>query len=241
MSYRRKFQNVINWKNALGEIALIFIGISLALWFDNWNDQRKDQQLTKIYYKQLAQSLQKDTARLFQLKQEADQNIQHILNIFPLLSNSKVPADSLSKAVLERIWFICLIFEPQDALMNYLISTGQIKLLDLNIQLKIVELFSKYKDITYREKQIFSNIWDMELNFYRKIDIYATSKEYYQLPNYKEHVLSKDWYKHCNSETYLNWLNLMQQYHYHFKRSQDFYLELNPMIIELLNEIDKIE
>lgn len=33
-----------NWKGALGEIVYIFLGITLAIWFQNWNDDYKDQQ-----------------------------------------------------------------------------------------------------------------------------------------------------------------------------------------------------
>ncbi len=31
----------LNWKYILGEILLIFIGINLAIWFNNWNTSRK--------------------------------------------------------------------------------------------------------------------------------------------------------------------------------------------------------
>ena len=30
-----------NWKYVLGEILLIFIGINLAIWFNNWNASKK--------------------------------------------------------------------------------------------------------------------------------------------------------------------------------------------------------
>ncbi|MEX0290220.1 MAG: hypothetical protein AB3N14_14020 [Flavobacteriaceae bacterium] len=31
----------INWKYIIGEVLLIFVGISLAIWFNNWNTERK--------------------------------------------------------------------------------------------------------------------------------------------------------------------------------------------------------
>ena len=37
----RKPNFKLNWKYALGEIVLIFIGISLAIWFNNFNEERK--------------------------------------------------------------------------------------------------------------------------------------------------------------------------------------------------------
>ena len=38
--FRIKFKS-FNWKYILGEILLIFIGINLAIWFNNWNTSRK--------------------------------------------------------------------------------------------------------------------------------------------------------------------------------------------------------
>lgn len=38
----RKPNFKLNWKYALGEVALIFVGISLAIAFQNWNEDRKE-------------------------------------------------------------------------------------------------------------------------------------------------------------------------------------------------------
>lgn len=37
----KKFLPTIDWKHAIGEIALIFIGITMAIWFNNWNESRR--------------------------------------------------------------------------------------------------------------------------------------------------------------------------------------------------------
>ncbi len=41
----RKPNFKLNWRYALGELTLIFLGISLAIWFNNWNDKRKRSKL----------------------------------------------------------------------------------------------------------------------------------------------------------------------------------------------------
>ena len=38
----------INWKYIIGEVLLIFIGISLAIWFNNWNSSRRTASEKKI-------------------------------------------------------------------------------------------------------------------------------------------------------------------------------------------------
>lgn len=37
----------LDWRRALAEVALIFIGITLALYFDNWNEDRKERALER--------------------------------------------------------------------------------------------------------------------------------------------------------------------------------------------------
>lgn len=37
----------LNWRRALAEVALIFVGITLALLFDNWNEARKERALER--------------------------------------------------------------------------------------------------------------------------------------------------------------------------------------------------
>ena len=50
----------INWKYALGEILLIFIGITLAIAFQNWNENRKLGQIETEVLTQLNEALQND-------------------------------------------------------------------------------------------------------------------------------------------------------------------------------------
>lgn len=48
----RKLFKKISWKHALGEILFIFIGITMAIWFNNWNEAKKEQ---KVEIKSLAE------------------------------------------------------------------------------------------------------------------------------------------------------------------------------------------
>lgn len=41
----RKLFRKISWKYALGEILLIFIGITMAIWFNNWNESKKAKKI----------------------------------------------------------------------------------------------------------------------------------------------------------------------------------------------------
>ncbi len=41
----RKRLKEISWKYAIGEIVLIFIGITIAVWFNNWNEHQKSKKI----------------------------------------------------------------------------------------------------------------------------------------------------------------------------------------------------
>lgn len=48
-----KYGKALNWRYIVGEIILIFVGINLAIWFNNWNasrkaDTEKEAAITKI-------------------------------------------------------------------------------------------------------------------------------------------------------------------------------------------------
>ncbi len=39
-----KLKNNLNWKYILGEVLLLFVGINLAIWFNNWNSSKQSIQ-----------------------------------------------------------------------------------------------------------------------------------------------------------------------------------------------------
>lgn len=70
---RRFFKNgePINWRYAIGEIALIFIGITLALSFSNWNQNRQERQTQIKLLRELHANLD-ETARQFESNIKTD-------------------------------------------------------------------------------------------------------------------------------------------------------------------------
>ncbi len=50
----------INYQRAIGEVFFIFLGITLAIAFQNWNEQRQQAKLEKTVLEQLSVALQND-------------------------------------------------------------------------------------------------------------------------------------------------------------------------------------
>lgn len=61
----RKPNFKLNWKYALGELVLIFLGISLAIGFQNLNDYRKERIKEEVSLNNLLQDFQADSLKLY--------------------------------------------------------------------------------------------------------------------------------------------------------------------------------
>ena len=90
----RKPKFRLNWKYALGEVVLIFLGISLALAFQTWNEQRKNKIERDRILKTLQFELKKDSTayeEILGLLEDRELRIQRILNYL------ETPPSSLKK------------------------------------------------------------------------------------------------------------------------------------------------
>ena len=61
---KRKPNFKFNWKYALGEIVLIFIGISLAMGFDNWSQNKREREQLEGYLETIRKNVVSDTASI---------------------------------------------------------------------------------------------------------------------------------------------------------------------------------
>lgn len=71
MSTKNNFK--LNWKYALGEVLLIFIGISLAIGFQNSNDARKDRKKVNGYLATIADNVASDSLEILRFVQLSEQ------------------------------------------------------------------------------------------------------------------------------------------------------------------------
>ncbi len=62
MSRPARILDVVSWKHAVVEVTLIFVGISLALAADAWNDRRQDRKDEIELLAEIAESLRNDLA-----------------------------------------------------------------------------------------------------------------------------------------------------------------------------------
>lgn len=137
------------FKYAIGEILLVMIGILLALQVNNWNEERKNRDLERIYLKDVHEDF---TANKTQFN--------NVLNSF---REQLRISDSLSKLfpITDQNWqkinknltraFRPYTFDPKNGSIETLINSGNIDLVQ-NDSLKKLLLSWKDQFMDYREE-----------------------------------------------------------------------------------------
>ena len=64
----------LNWKYVLGEIVLLFVGISLAIWFNNWNTSNRSNMDKEIALVKITDEI-KNNYEEIQFSQDANQKL----------------------------------------------------------------------------------------------------------------------------------------------------------------------
>jgi len=96
--FRKARQNLLNegktaryFKYAIGEIVLVVIGILIALQINNWNEQRKFNNLKIIYIEMLLFDIKQDTVRIIELSKKLKQQQQTIITIMDEIDSEIAP------------------------------------------------------------------------------------------------------------------------------------------------------
>ncbi len=125
----RKPQFKLSWKYALGEIVLIFIGISLAITFQNWNEDRRKTQLETVYLEELLEDCKRDSIILDQFILLSEGKYQDGLTTYKAIQTKTIEKDTAY--FIARLFFTGRYLEYQPYFPTYeeLISTGNLNII----------------------------------------------------------------------------------------------------------------
>ncbi len=128
----RKPNFKLNWKYALGELVLIFLGISLAIAFQNWNEVRKNDKELQTILSNLETELKEDSTSYQLIFQRLHYKENNIAQLQEFLKNSPQQIDS-SRTVLSLIssGFITTYY-PGFAVYKELQGSGKLSLIKSN-------------------------------------------------------------------------------------------------------------
>ena len=152
-------------KYAIGEIILVVIGILIALQINNWNENRKDQQVVKELYHNLISSLKTDSIAVVNI----DSLIQCSLKRQELVLTSQ-PNELLIrysneelKGIVRDIWRGVYSFYPQMGIYNQILSSNLMKLIPSK---EIKDGLRKYYDFTCTRVKVIDPIINDRYHIY---------------------------------------------------------------------------
>jgi len=120
------FKHKINWKYAIGEVILIFIGITLAISFNNWNEERKELNLSKVYINEIYIDLKSDINNLKDILDQLESQYHTSRNSLNILSSSPIHISDSLKFWNDLLWS-CMSIVPdrEECTWDELSSSGK--------------------------------------------------------------------------------------------------------------------
>ncbi len=148
MTDKRKIK--LNWKYALGELVLIFLGISLAIWFQNWNESKKINNQKVLILKQIRADLIQDSTSLNDV-------IKAHIRLDTAVA--RVITGAPTSIAVRGIPLINSTANPElnTTAFDLYKSSGRLEWLDEDLGLKIQSLYVMYES------------WEEDLNFFKDL------------------------------------------------------------------------
>lgn len=131
---------------ALGEIAIVIIGISLAFSMNKCADNSRDQTQKQQYIRNLKQDIEADKAQLQANLIKINEKIELCTNLIPVLGSD----DPEKQVKLRNVYNVANLtnFTPKDYTHQTLVNSGDLKLMnDFKLKTDIQKHYSGYKVI----------------------------------------------------------------------------------------------
>ncbi len=131
-------------KYAIGEIALVVVGILIALSINNWQHEIQDRNLEKRYISDLINDLKKDSTNLHSVYLEASLTSNAKDSIIKFLNQPEPAMDSLPNYFL-RQWNPYKIFSPSTSTIDEMKASSNLDIItDDVLRKQIVGIYYTY-------------------------------------------------------------------------------------------------
>lgn len=117
-------------KYAIGEIALVAIGILLAFQLNEWNDHRKKVKLEKEYYCRLLDDVKLDQEQIQNLLQQAEERLVSSNESIRLLLDDRSAKKSIGRQVSNATKAVYSDFEPNNSAYEDLKSGANLNIIN---------------------------------------------------------------------------------------------------------------
>ena len=153
------------FKYAIGEIALVVIGILIALQINNWNQESENKKLAIFYMNSLANDLKKDTLYInfiTEIQLEDNKTTEKLLKRIYKPSSNIDTIIKIARNELDDGFRV--IRDYSNNTFNTIISSGNINLLNKDLIDKLMDLNSIQEDQLKR--------FDSNLDTYKNVSTY---------------------------------------------------------------------
>jgi hypothetical protein len=114
---------------AIGEIALVVVGILIALQISNWNEQQKEKAIANGYLIALKGEFQANIRELDRAIEAADSVFRNAARFFPT-TNRKLNLTDQEASIFMWEAIQLVQFEPQMGVINDIVNSGKIALIE---------------------------------------------------------------------------------------------------------------
>jgi len=140
---------------AIGEIALVMIGILLALQVNNWNEARIEKNLTDDIILNYIKDLRNNAVYLERRKLAMEKDLKFINQITERLNSSVLLSDTLKKIALYEFSPIYYAFtELKNDTYISLVSNNQLRLVPDNLSTQMINISFRMNDLTKTQESV---------------------------------------------------------------------------------------
>jgi len=212
------------FKYAIGEIILVVIGILIALSINNWNENRKADELAKENYLNILTSLEQDLIKVKEISSFNKKSLLALRKIIPTKINEnllELSEEDLNNYLLE-IGYSVRSFIPQSGVYNILTSNNGFDLIKSD-----------------KIKSLLINLYDYQYKAYEDVDAQVDTKYHNQLGSVlRQKIVLIIEYKPNLFITHRATPNLFKK---HYTKLAEASRDIFPMIAFNTNSLIKIE
>jgi len=234
---------------AIGEIFLVVIGILIALSINNWNESRKNQELVSIYKTELINDLLLDVNHFKFHSSHAEEENKIIDSLRTILKRANANEDTLNNIIRQSLtffkrenWIMIATTEyplVSDNTFQSLQNSGQITLLDNELQEEIVSFYGYTRKYTFMVQEILTSKNEVYFDYINIIPAMQSKK----MNIVNQSLYNQVWNNVDWNSVQIKFISLMNTY-YELNLKTQFFNDLrlyktNIMIDELNSDLKK--
>ena len=174
---------------ALGEIALVMIGILLALQVNNWNENRKELERQKKLYANLKIDFQSRLDELEDFYDAKNAAVENIASLSVLISEHESGFEASEATELLATLLNNFIFNEAFELLEGIFNTGQINdIRNEKLKRKLIE-WPQLVEEMLEEQRIFE--FDNRTKYGPLLDQYISKRKLYEKLDFRKYALPK--------------------------------------------------